>query len=153
MIYARNVVHYGEGVIEDEDGSRRAEKETDLCPECALYVSQDKHKDDIARLGLMVRAIASAERAGYPQWQLEAMAAGWEKRMAKGSIEDSRSIANTAWSVTAQPGRATALRPRFSRRAREISCRQPPPPKPIKNCCARSRKASPAPPCPPGRTD
>lgn len=88
MIYARNVVHYGEGVIEDEDGSRRAEKETDLCPECALYVSQDKHKDDIARLGLMVRAIASAEKAGYPQWQLEAMAAGWEKRMAKGSIED-----------------------------------------------------------------
>jgi len=88
MIYARNVVHYGEGVIEDEDGSHRAEKETDLCPACALYVSQDKHKDDIARLGLMVRAIASAERAGYPQWQLEAMAAGWEKRMAKGSIED-----------------------------------------------------------------
>lgn len=87
MIYARNVVHFGEGVIEGEDGSRRAEKETDLCPPCALYVANDKNKANMEKLELMVRSIAKAEAAGLPQRELEAIAEGWAKRMERDSLE------------------------------------------------------------------
>lgn len=89
-IYAENAVYVGEGVVVDEDGSKRADREDVMCPECAFYVTNDSHKAQIAKLDLMAKALAKAEAAGLPQLELEAMAEGWIRRMERDSLEQFR---------------------------------------------------------------
>lgn len=76
-VYREKVVWGGQGVVEDEDGSRRAEVERALCPECAVRWADERWREEVERRGLGALAVAKLVAMGAPQWMVDAEAVKW----------------------------------------------------------------------------